>query len=104
MSTTLYPRPWIQGLGARILEPGSRIQDPASWTVDPGSWIQGLGPMILEPGSRIQDTASWTVYPGSWIQGPGSSTLDFGFKQFIQWFVFQFELRGGRVEVGVFPP
>ena len=93
MSRTLYPRPWIQGLGSRILEPGSRIQDTASWTVDPGSWIQGLGPRILEPGSRIQRPGAYIQDPGSRFPDPGSWTLDLNSSFNV--FFFQFELRGG---------
>ena len=55
-----YPRSRILALGRGILNPRSRILDPASKIEDPG---------IQDPGSR-------NLGPGSWIQHPGSKVLN----------------------------
>ena len=59
---SLVPCSSHQDLRSLILDPGPRIQGPASWIHDSGSQIQ-------DPGSRKLD-------PGSWILDAGSRGLD----------------------------
>ena len=67
-----YPRSRILALGRGILNPRSRILDPASKIEDPG--IQDPGSRNLGPGSWIQHPGSKVLNPQSWIRDSGSMT------------------------------